>query len=231
MISKEKLVELYKKQNLTAFEISEVLKVKQEVVISLLKEYEIDTNPTLKKYRLVRGIPMTDEQRQFVVGLLIGNNCRLIAKGKHGFCLRIVSKSKDHLLWVKTVLGNYINVINNDKDGYWCETAKLNDFAFFNKLFYYNNKKVIREELADYLTFFGLAAWFSESASSFKESIRFSTFKFTLEEQTILQRILKVNFGINSKICEYTKNELKYYYISINKRNSQILIQKIKQFH
>lgn len=229
--TKENLIELYTNKKLTASEISDYLKIGKEEIINLLKEFGIDSNPTPKKYRLINKTPLTDEQRQFVVGLLLGK-ARLEGNKKSGFQIYTEEplKNKDYLQWKKVNLGNYVNVIHENKETCFFRTAKLNDFAFFSKLFYNNNKKIIKKELINYLTFFGLAVWFSESAIVRKDNIRFSTFIFSKEENEILQRILKVNFAINSKVCEYIKFDKKYYYLSLNKRNSQILMQKISKY-
>ena len=133
-------------------------------------------------------------------------------------------------MWKKIILGNYVNAINEKPDKCFFRTAKLNDFVFFYKLMYDNNKKVIKEDLINYLTYFGLATWFSESAIIRKDNIRFSTFMFSKEENEILQRILKFNFAINSKVCEYKKFDKTYCYLSLNKRNSQILMEKIGKY-
>jgi len=51
-------------------------------------------------------------------------------------------------------------------------------------------------------------------------SLKISTDSFTKEENDYLQWILKCNFNIRSKVCEYTRNNKKYYYMSLNKENS-----------
>ena len=228
---KEELIELYVNKQLTANEISEYLKVDKSEIIQLLKDFEIDLNPTPKKFRLINKIPINDQQREFIVGLLLGK-ARLEGNAKSGIALYTEEslQNKDHLLWKKMILGNYVNAIVETKDKCFFRTAKLNDFVFFSKLMYDNNKKIIKEDLANYLTFFGLATWFSESAIIRKDNIRFSTFMFSKEENEILQRILKFNFALNSKVCEYKKFDKTYYYISINKRNSQLMMEKIGKY-
>jgi hypothetical protein len=230
-ISKEKLVDLYQNKFLTAFEIAEIFNIEQQDIINLLKNYDIDQKPTLKKYRLLKRTPPTDEQLQIIIGLLLGNNCTLASSGKRtNYYLILRSKTREHLLYVKKLLGNYINVINQDDKGFWCKTVKLSNLTFFSKLFYCNKKKIIKDELLNYATYLSMAIWFSESANTYKESIRFTTNKFSHDEQLILQKMLKMNFGINSKICGYTRNDIQYYFLSLNKRNSTIFMEKIKPF-
>jgi hypothetical protein len=230
MVTKEFLKYMFCEKTLTAFEISEIIKLPHEEVIELLKQYEIDSNPTKKKYRLINKTPLSNEQRQFIVGSLLGKGRLIQSKDTFELLIKCGKEQKDHLLWQKMILGNYVNNFLEEKDGYSFRTAKLTELKFFWKLFYDNNRKIIREDIIDLLTNFGLAVWFSDCGIVRKDNIRFSTYKYSLKEHEVLQRILKVNFGINSKICEYERNGKKSYFLSINKRNSEILMKIIKPF-
>lgn len=221
MITKEKLNYLYAYRKLTPFEISEVLETNKDEIIKLLKKYNLYSDLRERKYRLINKVPFTDEQTQFIIGCLLGNG-RLVKCGKQGYQLLIQEKQKKRLYWKKIMLGNFVNVIQN---GFF-KTAKHHELNNFWKFFYNNNKKVIREELAEKLTEFSLAIWFLDSAIFGKENIRFSTYKFSSkEEQDILQKILLEKFRLNCKICEYIKHGKKCYYLSFNRKNSQKLIE------
>lgn len=230
MISKEKLKDLYITKRKTAYEIAEMFDVNRTIVSGWLKEYDIDINPKQRKYELINKVPFTKEQKDLIVGIVLGNGC--IAK--HGIknkSYRLIvehyERQKDFLMWKKDILGNFVNVINKREDKkknsiiYSFTTATHNGFKFYRDLFYDGNKKVIQDELINHISPLSLAAWFLDDGTLVKNvNMKLSTNSFTKEENEKLQWMLKYNFDIRSKVCEYTRNNKKYYYMSFNKRNS-----------
>lgn len=238
--SKEKLIELYLDRNLTTYEIAELYDVHRRSVNRWFTKYDIPINPKQRKYERIKKIPLIKDQKEMIIGTLLGDGF----VGEHGrknkscrLHIAHCKKQKNLVLHKKAILGNLVNVINKkeDKRGnstmFSFVTVTHHDFRFFRTLFYENGKKIIRPELVNYITEKSLAFWVMDDGSSDgKYSMRLHTSGFTYKENIILQNILKSKFDIRCKVCEFSRNKNKYYYLSFNKRNSQILSNLIREY-
>jgi recombination protein RecA len=238
--SRNELIKLYVDRRLTTYEIAEIYQVSRKTINRWFYILNIDANPKQRKYELIKKVPLTKEQKEMVVGTLLGDgfvgehgrknkSCRL----QIGHC----EKQKSLVLHKKAILGNLVNSINKKEDKrknsvmYSFVTVVHNDFRFFRHLFYENNKKVIRQELSNYVTERSLAYWIMDDGTlNNRCNIRLSTDSFSYKEQLILQSMLKSKFNVRSKIAKYNRNQKEYYYISINKRNSQLLSNLVRQY-
>lgn len=241
MISKNKLQELYIEKRLTTYEIAEMYNVHRKTVSRWLKKSGIDINPKQRKFELIKKTPLTKKQRELVFGTLLGDGC-INPHGRKNKSYRLMighsEKQKELVFWKKEILGNFVNVINKreDKRGnsvmYSFSSVTHNDFSYFYKLFYENHKKVIREEMIHHLTPFALAVWMMDDGSRYqkKNTMRISTDSFTKEENELLKSFIKINFDINAKVCEYTRNDNKFYYLSFNVRNAALLSDIIRPY-
>lgn len=231
MIDKSTLSELYVNKNLTSFEIAEIYQVEPAVIQKLLIDLKIDHNPKQRKYELIKKVPFTQDQRDAIVGILLGHaNVK-----KHGSSYRLdfnyPESKKELTLWIKRILGNFINVIHKTNNSYSFHTATHNELSFFYKLFYQNNKKIARPELVNYVSPLSIAIWFSDQGEIKNHlTMKFNSNKFSKSENEILQYILKIKFNVRTKVCTYIRNNIEYHYLSVNKENSEKLTQLIKPY-
>ena len=118
----------------------------------------------------------------------------------------------------------------NIKIIYSFATVTHNEFKFYYNLFYENNKKVIKPNMIHYLTPFSLAVWIMDDGSRYhdKNTMRLSTDCFSKSENELLKHFIKINFDINAKVCEYTRNDKQFYYLSFNVRNAALLSDIIR---
>ena len=132
-------------------------------------------------------------------------------------------------MWKKIILGNLVNVVNKrvDKRGnstMYCFTSVVhNEFKQIYDLFYENGKKIIKDEMLNYITPFGLAVWIMDDGGLVGRggvNLRLSTDGFSEDDNKKLQQMLRLNFGINSKIGKYTRHNKEYCYLSLNKENT-----------
>lgn len=241
MISKEKLEELYLNKKLTTYEIAEMYDVHRATVGKWLKKYSIEINRKQRKYESLKKIPFTKEQRELIFGTVLGDGCisKHGRKNKsHRLYIGHCEKQKDLVFWKKEILGNLVNTVRRQEDKrgnsimYNFVTITHNEFKFFYDLFYENNKKIIREKMIHYLTPFALAVWVMDDGSrdQRKNTMRISTDSFSKSENETLKHCIKINFNINAKICEYTRNDNKFYYLSFNVRNAALLSDVIRPF-
>lgn len=229
IIEKEILEDLYINKRKTTHEIAEIFDSNRKSVTKLLKKYKIDINPKQRKYELVKKIPFTQQQKEFIVGTLLGDGC-IAPHGRKNKSHRLIAvhstKQKELLLWKKSILGNFVNVINTKTDSRGYETVNFttvthDEFSFYYKLFYENNKKIIKDELINYITPFSLAVWIMDDGTlNNKTNLRLCTEGFSEKENEKLQYMLKVNFDIKSKVCKYKRNDKEYCYLSLNKENT-----------
>lgn len=235
-VPKDKLIELYVDKKLTMIEIARIYDVDRTTISNRLKQFQIESDPKQRKFQTIKAIPLSEMQKEFVFGNLLGDGS-VILSGRRKIAYFKVShceKQKDYLLWKQSVLGPLVNSMARtvDKRGnsimYGFSTLAHQDLNPFRTLFYVNNVKVIREELKDYLTPFGLAIWFMDDGSkNGPVNYRFSTEGFTKDENYILKYILKDRFGLDVSVCEECN---KYYYLHMNKESAINMTEIIREY-
>lgn len=235
--SKEELLNLYTKQMLTIKQICNIYGVGKKAVNAWFKKYDITKiSNAERKYYHIRRVPLTGRQKELVIGTLLGDGS-LATSGKFKRLTMGHSVNQlDYLLWKKEIFKNLINNIyrqiqsQRNSTVIHCASVGHQDFNFFYKLFYNNNKKIIRHELVNYVTPFSMAIWYMDDGSSKPYCMKISTEGFTRKENEILQHIIYVNFNIRCKVCEYNRRGKKYNYLSFNKKNSIKLCNLIEPY-
>ena len=222
------ILDLFKKK-LTPFEISEVLGLDIENVIFSLKESGIK-NPKYRKYEIIRKNQLTDLQIGAAIGCLLGNG-NITSTSKGFYRLTIKEKDKNKIFWKKTLFSNIVNVINNENNFYYFHTANVNNFSYLKKIAYNNTKKIITEELLEKMQHISLVIWIMDKGFMKGPSLRLSTHNYTLQENELIKKYIKLNFLINCKVCKYIKNEKEYYYISFNKNNTLKLNEILNKYY
>jgi transposase len=224
---KEQLSRLYVEEKMTVGQLCDIYNVSRKIINEWLTSYGISIRSTQRKYAHMRKVPFTTEQKEFIVGTLLGDaylSNNNVLQIKHGH------KQLDYLLWKKKIMSNYVNNVDRRESDlgicYRWHSITHHEFGMFRKMFYSNNKKFVNHDIIKFFTAFAFAIWYMDDGWRQKNSMKISSESFTLEDHKILQDIIKVKFGINAKICFYNRNGKKYNYLSFNKRNS-ILLTKI----
>ena len=113
------------------------------------------------------------------------------------------------------------------------KTRQLKCFNEFYDLFYYENKKIIKFELFNYINYISLAHWIMGDGSKKGKGLTLCTDSYTIKEIIILINILKIKFNIDSiihyhiSVSPYNKqNKKRVARIYINKNN----LDKLKPF-
>lgn len=217
---------------LTLKQIGDVYNVGKKAINSWFKKYNISKiSNAERKYFHLRQIPLTQVQREFIIGTLLGDGS-LVNTGKFKrLTMGHSVKQLEYLLWKKEILGELVRriykqvQISRNSIIMHCATIGHQDFDFFYNLFY-NVKKVIKPELETYLTPFGMAVWYMDDGSAKEYCVKLCTEGFSKEENTILQYIIFKKFNIRCKIYSYSG----YYYLAFNKKNSILLCSLIKKY-
>lgn len=153
---------------------------------------------------------LTEEQKQIVVGCLLGDGTMRI---KTNALLEINHSEKQRKLvdWIYSNLKEFVSTApkvrkgNGNRVAYRFVTRSLPVFTYFYKQFFYKGKKKL---LANIVLFpLVLAVWFMDDGSKSRNSIYLNTQQFSVDEQRLLQEMLKKQWGI-----ETTLNKDKIYW-------------------
>lgn len=141
-------------------------------------------------------------------------------------------------MWKKEIFGPLVNAFNKREDirgnsvMYNFVSITHDEFEFFYNLFYEDNKKNIKKDMAQYLTPFALAIWVMDDGSKCqaKNTMRIATDCFSKDENELLASFIKLNFNISAKVSKYTRHDKKYYYLSFNVKNASLLSEVIRPY-
>lgn len=222
---KAKIKELNAK-GFTNLEISKMLNTTPRHILKLSNRYNIKANK-------FRHIEVDLELRQFLLGSFLGDGCIQMSslKSKNAR-LQIThgEKQTDYNLWklhflqskgIITVMRNYTGKDPRlKKEIYTNNILRTESNPIFNEYCdQYTPKKTINYEFLKDLGAFGLAVWFMDDGFVTKNSFQISSCSFSNEEITILQKILKKNFNINTN-----KNGVNEIYIVAESREKFLSI-------
>lgn len=228
---KDEISKLYVNQNFTVKQLCDIYGVSRKTINKWLYSYNISIRSTQRKYAHLRKIPFTRKQKEFIVGTLLGDaylSKNNVLQIKHS------EKQLEYVLWKKDIMSNYVNSVNRRESDlgvcYRWHSITHHEFSRYRDMFYNNNKKIINMDISYYLTPFALAIWVMDDGWRQKSSIKISSESFTHEEHLLLKDILKINFGLNVKVCTYNRNNKTYNYLSFNKRNSILLTSIIEPY-
>lgn len=231
------IYELYENKRLSIKELGKIYNVERRIVNKWLDYYGIEIRSPQRKYAHLRKVPLTNIQKEFIVGTLLGD---AYLAPSNRLELKHSIKQLSYLLHKKEIMSNYINYVrfktdflkktNKEYITCCCHTIQLPELEVFRNMFYVNNKKVIKECIAKYLTPFAMAIWYMDDGWRHKNGMRISSESFTEKEHQTLKWLIKMNFDINVKVCGYTRFNKDYNYLSFNKRNSGLLEKLIEPY-
>lgn len=146
---------------------------------------------------------LTEEQKQIVVGCLLGDGTMRI---KTNALLEINHSVEQKVLvdWVYTQLQEFVGTApkarkgNGKRIAYRFTTRSLPVFTTFYQQFFLNKKKIIPTNLM--LSPLTLAVWFMDDGNKSRSSIYLNTQRFSLEEQALLQKLLLEQWGIEATL-------------------------------
>jgi len=233
--SKEELLDLYITTIKSIKLLGKQYNVGERTINRWFKEYKIKPIRSVeRKYYHLRQVPLTQKQKEFVIGSLLGDGH--ISKGKlKRFAVCHGEKQLDYLKYKKDLLSNFITTdihktIQKTRNStlYSITTIGHKDFEFFHNLFY-KDKKIIKEELINLITPYSIAIWFMDDGNTRKYNMKLCTESFTKEENEVLTKIFD-KFDIICNVYKYNNREKKYYYLTFNKENSIKLSKLIKPY-
>ena len=198
------------------------------------------------KFALGKQIKLTqtlsDLQRQFVIGTLLGDaSIDLTKKGSPQLKFQHTEANLDYVLLKSEIMKNFIvrekptfckgrtstydGRILHSNPSYVNSTVTHQDLEEFNNLFYIpkNGKrlKIFRDELSDMITPFSLLFWYmddgtiGEGGKFHTVFINLFTNNFSYKENLKIQKMFTEKFGLNPSV--YLNKKQNRYYIRFNK--------------
>lgn len=179
--------------------------------------------------------------KEIIIGCLLGD--AHIRKTKNNKAYLTFEQSiirKDYLLYIFSffVFLNYKdpvyyerkdNKYNKINTSIYFRTKSLEEFNLFAELFLNEKgKKIIPNNIEEYLTFRSLAFWIMDDGQQVKKGgVTLCTDNYTLREVNVLRKALENKFNIKTTIhFKKGKNEYIYYRIYITKHS----LESIKSF-
>ena len=155
-----------------------------------------------------------DKQKSLLIGSLLGdgtlsfgNGVRANFKIEHGLKQRFYVFYKYRLLkfFVSTSPKLSYRYDNNRKPypkSWWFRTIRLDSLNFYHKIFYLNRKKVVPENIGEFLNPMALAIWAMDDGSSNnnRTAFYFNSQGFELISQLKLCRVLKDKFRLSARV-------------------------------
>lgn len=126
--------------------------------------------------RLAGSIKLTDEQREIIVGLLLGDGHLETQNKGRTFRLKVehAISQKDYVDWLYQKFQNMVLTEPQIKEQtigdkvyqkYWFSTISIGSLRFYSQLFYVKHKKVVPKIIDKLVTPLSLAVWFMDDGS------------------------------------------------------------------
>jgi hypothetical protein len=153
--------------------------------------------------RKARAIPLTDLQRDLVIGSLLGDGYLMPTTA--GCCLRVSHghRQRSYVDWKFGILSDYVRTAPRVCGrSYYFRTVTHPEFAGLHAAFYAPGaaKGVPIQIMEQELTAFGLAVWFMDDGAADRNQLRVNTQGFSREENLLLASFLHAKFGITAQL-------------------------------
>lgn len=192
-----------------------------------------------------QNITLTSEQRQLVIGSLLGDGTMRIGEGARNANFKTEQglEQRAYVLWKYRILEplvftepklSYRYRENGDAypKSWWFRTVRhplLTEIymRFYEREGYRTGRKRVPHDISSDLDPLALAVWIMDDGSYSQGVIDISTYCFTLAEIGVLQKGLKDRFGVEIK---YHNDRDKGYRMYCNKRETLKLIEIIEPY-
>jgi len=228
----QEIIKKYETQSIKS--IAKSYNLPTKTISNILKENNIPVIPLKNKYDHLRKIPITNIQKEFIFGTLLGDSCLYKDNVNYRLSFGHCKKQQEYFNWKVNILSPFIKNIKeyNDKRGnsvmlktYTISHPDLNDIA---SLFYIKNKKIVPDNLT--LTPISLAALIQDDGSLNKVNMRLSSMGFSKEDNEKLKNHIYKSFNLICDVKEFKYKSKLYYHLIFNKDNTYQLSNIIKPY-
>ena len=170
------------------------------------------------------SIKLTDEQRDILVGTLLGDGHLETQNKGRTFRLKVEHSinQQDYVDWLYSKFKNLVLTKAQVKEQqvkgklyqkYWFSTVSNGAMRFYGQLFYQNGKKVVPKLIAKLVTPLSIAVWFMDDGSlkSVHHRARIiNTQGFDVQDLQRLQDVLLKKFNITTTLREQREGKQLY---------------------
>ena len=155
------------------------------------------------------NLKLSQQQQEILVGGLLGDfSLRKIGKDSR---LILEQKNQEYLFHLYDIFKDFVRTppkerlqqrLNTSeiKSTWYFSTISHSDFTKYYNLFYPQSKKIIPNDLKEYLSAQGLAYWFMDDGTRNNTYYSFSTASFSAAEHDILLDVLHTKFNLVCKV-------------------------------
>ena len=209
-----------------------------------LHQFHIDLKISLRqsagKSVIIKGMTLTQLQRDIIVGLLLGDGS-LEFDGFKASRLQIKQAlaKKEYVLWLYEQLAPLVRTPPKQRPDtlqWYFSTRSLRELEDIRHLFYIEGIKIVPSNIEQILTSpITLAVWFMDDGSldyreKYHYSFTLSTDSFTVSDVSRLQYILKDRFGIDSTIQTPSCRGKRYTKLYIGKSGRETFLKTVSPY-
>lgn len=155
---------------------------------------------------------------EFLTGCLLGDGHLEKRPGKRNARYAEGGSNQEYLKWKHEFLSQYLPCSFKEKissphiltgreyRGWWIKTKVHPLLTELHSQWYSDRKFVSQDIILKYLSEFALIVWFCDDGCS-SNGIRFYTMAFSIDEVTLLKRLLESRFGFQASILTNQKNQ------------------------
>jgi ubiquinol-cytochrome c reductase cytochrome b subunit len=200
--------------------------------------FALDPKVEVRKYYHISNIravnrigPHNEDVLSVIIGSLLGDAYANKRSGEGvRICYRQSIRHKEYLFWLYNFFYNrgyasnlqprqYTRTIKNKVAaqgkiyyGYEFNTFTFRNFNWIHGMFYNNGRKIIPQNLYEFLTPLALAVWIMDDGGWTNSGVRIATNSFKLKDIELLQAVLKSKYKLETTIQKlYIKDQYSLY--------------------
>lgn len=157
---------------------------------------------------LRKKLKLSELQTQVLIGKILGDGSLVSTITGKSYKLQIEQsiKHKEYVEWTAKIFKKWLLSAPKllERNNSWrFRTISHPEFTEFRKIFYRNKRKIIPDNINEFLVHpISLAVWFMDDGSlaTNKSAVTISTHSFTRDENKKLIECLKANFGLQANL-------------------------------
>lgn len=228
-------LEKYLEQGMSVAQVATACGCSKSVIYRRVAEFGLQHDPTFKyissqKTRLlyINKATLSSRQRSIIIGAVLGDG--YLNKRKNymnaSFQFGQSIKRQDYVRWMAVELEPFTSWVNEHEKSILFGTAHYPEFTWFHDMFYPDGKKIVPENIGEYVDEQALAGWFMDDGCTYVYFSFLSTQGFTKAENELLRRVLENRFGIEAKVIADGQSKVDgrpFYRLYIGKKNHYVL--------
>ena len=187
-----------------------------------------------------RNLHLTKKQISVLVGSMLGDGTLRVGidavnanfKIEHGL------QQKEYVFWKYKIFKKWVSTApkisyryredgERYKKSWWFRTVRHPEITYFWKLFYLKKRKIIPNNIREWLDPLVIAVWVMDDGNRAKKRINLSTYRFTRQEIKRLEKALKDKFRLKASLY---RDRDKGYRLYFNVRNTEKLVKIISPY-